>query len=112
MSHESMAGDGFGAKGSSAAAGKRSSSKRKPRQANHQRERCPLGRDPGFEAICARQTLGLALSGRLTEQAVKRAHKALAVQHHPDKGGDPETMTKLNNARDLLLEPEMETIPA
>ncbi len=38
--------------------------------------------------------------------------KALAVQHHPDKGGDPETMTKLNNARDLLLEPEMEAIPA
>ena len=107
-----MAGDGFGAKGSSAAGGKRSSSKRKPRQANHQRERCPLGRDPGFEAICERQTLGLALSGRLTEQAVKRAHKALAVQHHPDKGGDPEMMTRLNNARDLLLEPEMETIPA
>ena len=107
-----MAGDGFGAKGSSAAGGKRSSSKRKPRQSNHQRERCPLGRDPGFEAICARQTLGLALSGRLTEQAVKRAHKLLAVQHHPDKGGDPEMMTRLNNARDLLLEPEMETIPA
>jgi curved DNA-binding protein CbpA len=56
--------------------------------------------------------LGLALSGRLTEQAVKRAHKALAVQHHPDKGGDPEMMTRLNNARDLLLEPEMEAIPA
>jgi curved DNA-binding protein CbpA len=56
--------------------------------------------------------LGLALSGRLAEQAVKRAHKALAVQHHPDKGGDPEMMTRLNNARDLLLEPEMEAIPA
>ena len=107
-----MAGDGFGATGSSAGSGKRSSSKRKSRQSNHQRERCPLGRDPGFEAICARQTLGLALSGRLTEQAVKRAHKALAVQHHPDKGGDPETMTRLNNARDLLLQPEMEAISA
>ena len=107
-----MAGDGFGAKGSSAAGGKRSSSKRKPRQANHQRERCPHGRDPGFAAICPRRAIGLALSGRLTEQAVKRAHKALAVQHHPDKGGDPEMMTRLNNARDLLLEPEMETIPA
>jgi len=40
------------------------------------RERQPLGRDPYFEAICARQTLGLALSGRLTEQLVKRVHKA------------------------------------
>ena len=83
------------------------SSKRKPGHSNHGRERQPLGRDPDFEAICARQTLGLALSGRLTEQAVKRVHKALAVQHHPDKGGDPETMTRLNNARDVLLQPEM-----
>ncbi len=58
-------------------------------------------------ASVARQTLGLALSGRLTEQAVKRVHKALAVQHHPDKGGDPDVMTRLNNARDVLLQPEM-----
>ena len=106
-----MAGNGFGSTGSAEGPGRRRrDSKRKPGQSNHQRERQPLGRDPEFEAICARQTLGLALSGRLTEQAVKRAHKALAVQHHPDKGGDPEMMTKLNNARDLLLEPEMEAI--
>ena len=84
--------------------------KRKSGHANHARERKPLGRDPGFEAICARQTLGLALSGRLTEQAVKRVHKALAVQHHPDKGGDPETMSRLNHARDVLLQPEMSEI--
>jgi curved DNA-binding protein CbpA len=36
----------------------------------------------------------------------------LAVQHHPDKGGDPEMMTRLNNARDLLLQPEMSDIVA
>ena len=77
------------------------SGKRKPGHSNHGRERQPLGRDPEFEAICARQTLGLALSGRLTEQVVKRVHKALAVQHHPDKGGDQETMIRLNNARDV-----------
>jgi len=108
-----MAGNGFGSTGSAEAPGRRrKDSKRKPGQSNHQRERQPLGRDPEFEAICARQTLGLALSGRLTEQAVKRAHKALAVQHHPDKGGDPEMMTRLNNARDVLLQPEMEAIAA
>ena len=108
---EAQGGSGFGT--SNAGGSKRNrSSKRKPGHSNHGRERQPLGRDPDFEAICARQTLGLALSGRLTEQAVKTVHKALAVQHHPDKGGDPETMTRLNNARDLLLQPEMSDIVA
>ena len=69
-----------------------------------------MGRDPDLEAIQARQSLGLPLSGRLTEQQVKRAHKLLAVQHHPDKGGDPEVMTRFNNARDVLLQPVMEAI--
>ena len=103
---EAQGGSGFGT--SNAGGSKRNrSSKRKPGHSNHGRERQPLGRDPDFEAICARQTLGLALSGRLTEQAVKKVHKALAVQHHPDKGGDPDTMTRLNNARDVLLQSEM-----
>ena len=69
-----------------------------------------MGRDPDLEAIQARQSLGLPLTGRLTEQQVKRAHKLLAVQHHPDKGGDPEVMTRFNNARDILLHPVMEAI--
>ena len=64
-----------------------------------------MGRDPDIDAIKARQSLGLPLTGRLTEQQVKRAHKLLAVKHHPDKGGDPELMTRYNNARDALLEP-------
>ncbi len=46
-----------------------------------------MGRDPGLEAIQARQCLALPLTGRLTLSQVKRAHKLLAVQHHPDKGG-------------------------
>ena len=69
-----------------------------------------MGRDPDLEAIQARQSLGLPLTGRLTEQQVKRAHKLLAVQHHPDKVGDPEVMTRFNNARDVLLQPVMEAI--
>ena len=52
------------------------------------------------------------LTGRLTVAQVKRAHKLLAVQHHPDKGGDPEVMTRFNTARDVLLEPEMEMLAA
>ena len=108
---DAQRGSGFGT-GNAVGNKRNRSSKRKPGHCNHGRERQPLGRDPDFEAICARQTLGLALSGRLTQQAVKRVHKALAVQHHPDKGGDPETMTRLNNARDLLLQPEMSDIVA
>ena len=71
-----------------------------------------MGRDPGLDAIQARQCLALPLTGRLTVAQVKRAHKLLAVQHHPDKGGDPELMTRFNTARDVLLEPEMELIAA
>jgi len=89
---------------------KASKAKRKPGKANHRREQCPLGRDPEIEAIKARQSLGLPLTGRLKAHQVKQAHKLLAVQHHPDKGGDPEMMTRFNNARDVLLEPVMESI--
>ncbi|MGB1621950.1 MAG: J domain-containing protein [Synechococcus sp.] len=85
--------------------------KRRPGTANHQREQCPMGRDPDLDAIVARQSLGLPLTGRLTEQQVKRAHKLLAVQHHPDRGGDPAAMTRFNQAKDALLQREMEAIP-
>ena len=71
-----------------------------------------MGRDSGVEAIQARQSLTLLLTGRLTVAQVKRAHKLLAVQHHPDKGGEIEMMTRFNTARDVLLEPEMEMIAA
>ena len=65
-----------------------------------------------MEAIQARQSLALPLTGRLTVAQVKRAHKLLAVQHHPDKGGDPTLMTRFNTARDVLLQPEMELLAA
>ena len=104
-------GSGRGFAGAASGGAKRGSkSRRKPRKSNHRREQCPMGRDPDLEAIKARQALDLLLTGRLSEQQVKRAHKQLAVQHHPDKGGDPETMTRFNNARDVLLQPEMEAI--
>ena len=99
---------GFG--GSTTTKSKASKARRKPRKSNHRREQCPLGRDPELEAIKARQSLGLPLTGRLKALQVKQAHKSLAVQYHPDKGGDPAMMTRFNNARDVLLEPVMESI--
>jgi len=102
-----MATTGFGG-GSNRS--RKSGAKRKPSKSNHKREQCPMGRDPDIESIKARQSLGLPLSGRLTEHQVKQAHKDLAVKHHPDKGGDPQLMTRYNNARDVLLEPKMEAV--
>ena len=99
---------GFG--GLTTTMSKASKARRKPRKSNHRREQCPLGRDPELAAIKARQSLGLPLTGRLKALQVKQAHKSLAVQHHPDKGGDPAMMTRFNNARDVLLEPVMESI--
>ena len=52
----------------------------------------------------------LGVSKSADDKAIKKAYRKLAVKHHPDKGGDPELMTRFNNARDALLEPEMEAI--
>lgn len=63
----------------------------------------PLGKHPDIEAIVARQRLHLPLSGRITEGAVTRAWKSAAAEHHPDRGGQHDTMQLVNGARDLLL---------
>jgi len=36
-------------------------------------------------------------------EEIDRAYKALARKHHPDLGGDPNVMTRLNQARELAL---------
>ena len=38
-----------------------------------------------------------------TVPEITKAHRALALINHPDKGGDSETMKKINAARDFLL---------
>ena len=50
----------------------------------------------------AQETLGLGAD--CAEAEVKSAFRRLAMQHHPDKGGDGETFKELIAARDLLLE--------
>ena len=62
-----------------------------------------LGKHPDLDAIVARQRLHLPLSGRITEVDVTRAWKAAAGEHHPDRGGEHDTMQLVNGARDLLL---------
>lgn len=41
------------------------------------------------------------LNGGATLADVETKFKALAIQHHPDRGGDPAVMAKLNAARDV-----------
>jgi len=63
----------------------------------------PLGKHPDLEAIVSRQRLQLPLSGRLTPLQVNQAWKRCAAAHHPDRGGEHNTMQLVNGARDLLL---------
>lgn len=63
----------------------------------------PLGKHPDLDAIVARKRLHLPLSGRLTAAMVNQAWKSCASEHHPDRGGEHDTMQRVNGARDLLL---------
>ena len=38
-----------------------------------------------------------------TLEELKTMYRKLAVQHHPDKGGDPEVMKAVNNEYDMLF---------
>lgn len=61
----------------------------------------------GFVALPAPeqpwQTLGLDTS-RPTKEQIDAAHRRLASQHHPDKGGDADQMARINAARDHLYQ--------
>lgn len=46
----------------------------------------------------------LGVKADATREDVKRAHSRLAMEHHPDRGGDPGTMARINAARDAMLE--------
>ena len=59
----------------------------------------------GFTALPAPeqpfQVLGV--SANATRSEVERAYRALASKHHPDRGGDEQTMARINAARDAML---------
>lgn len=61
----------------------------------------------GFTALPAPeqpwQVLGLETSNPTMEQ-VEEAYRALAMKHHPDRGGDPQQMARINAARDDIYE--------
>lgn len=48
----------------------------------------------------------LGASRNATEQELKKLHRKLALKLHPDKGGDPEKFKEINQAYDVLKDPE------
>merc|ERR1719158_1972934 len=41
---------------------------------------------------------------------LKKAYRKAAMKHHPDKGGDPEKLKEINEAYDVLKDPEKREI--
>jgi hypothetical protein len=61
--------------------------------------------DPVAKALAdARRILGFPPDAPLTEDEVSERRKRLAMTHHPDRGGNPEIMKRINNAADTLLQ--------
>ena len=48
----------------------------------------------------------LGLSRNADEAEIKKAYRKLAMQHHPDKGGDPAKFKDISNAYETLTKPE------
>lgn len=45
-----------------------------------------------------------------TADEIKKAHRKLALKHHPDKGGDPDSFKEINEAYDVLKDPKKREI--
>ena len=52
----------------------------------------------------------LGLSQSATQDEIKRAFRKLAIQHHPDKGGDQELFKEINAAYEILSNEEKRQI--
>ena len=52
----------------------------------------------------------LGLTPDATPDAIKKAFRKLAVQYHPDRGGDAEKFKEINAAHEVLSDPEKRKI--
>merc|ERR1712188_160392 len=51
----------------------------------------------------------LGIEKNATGSEIKKAYRKLAVKHHPDKGGDPDTFKEISKAYDILGDEEKRT---
>lgn len=52
----------------------------------------------------------LGVDKSASDVELKKAYRKLSMKHHPDKGGDPETFKTINEAYDVLKDPEKRRI--
>ena len=45
----------------------------------------------------------LGLKDPIDDESIKQEYRRLAMQHHPDRGGDTDKLQKINDALALLL---------
>lgn len=60
----------------------------------------PQRRTPRQAALIV---LGFDMHATPTQAEIKRQFRTLAAKHHPDKGGDPKAMARLNKAMEILV---------
>merc|ERR1719335_1343893 len=48
----------------------------------------------------------LGVDKNASDNDIKKAFRKLAIKHHPDKGGDPETFKEITRAHEVLSDPE------
>ena len=68
-------------------------------QARHAKSQPPPMRNHSRES--ALRILGLKLGA--SEEEIRKAHRQLMKDHHPDAGGSEEMAAKINAAKDVLL---------
>merc|ERR1712166_854749 len=62
------------------------------------------GPRPDVDTTGLYKTLGVAKNATASE--IKKAYRKLAVKHHPDKGGDPDTFKEISKAYDIVGDEE------
>jgi len=48
----------------------------------------------------------LGVDTKATEKEIRKAYRKLAIKHHPDRGGDVDEFKKIQNAYDVLSDPQ------